>query len=82
MVDGISFDIKREINNGYIQKHISFFVNNNHYEFTEKVRALTLKDFKIYFKEAGLKLKQTFGDYHLNAFDAATSERLILIFGV
>ena len=82
IVDGISFDIKREINNGYIQKHISFFVNNNHYEFTEKVRALTLKDFKIYFKEAGLKLKQTFGDYHLNAFDAATSERLILIFGV
>ena len=82
IVDGISFDIKREINNGYIQKHISFFVDNNHYEFTEKVRALTLKDFKNYFKEAGLKLKQTFGDYHLNAFDAATSERLILIFGV
>ena len=82
IVDGISFDIKREINNGYIQKHISFFVDNNHYEFTEKVRVLTLKDFKNYFKEAGLKLKQTFGDYHLNAFDAATSERLILIFGV
>ena len=82
IVDGISFDIKREINNGYIQKHISFFVDNNHYEFTEKVRALTLKDFKTYFKEAGLKLKQTFGDYHLNAFDTAASERLILIFGV
>ena len=82
IVDGISFDIKREINNGYIQKHISFFVNNNHYEFTEKVRALTFLDFKNYFKDAGLKLKQTFGNYHLNAFDAATSERLILIFGV
>ena len=82
VVDGISFDIKREISNGYIQKHISFRADNTHYQYTEKVRALTLEDFKSYFKDAGLELKQTFGDYHLNPFDAATSERLILIFGV
>jgi SAM-dependent methyltransferase len=82
VVDGISFDIKREINNGYIQKHICFTAQNNSYKYTEKVKALTLEDFKNYFKDAGVKLKQTFGDYHLNAFDAATSERLILIFGV
>jgi SAM-dependent methyltransferase len=82
VVDGISFDIKREINNGYIQKHICFTAQNNSYKYTEKVKALTLEDFKNYFKDAGVKLKQTFGDYHLNTFDAATSERLILIFGV
>ena len=82
VVDGISFDIKREISNGYIQKHISFRADNTHYQYTEKVRALTLEDFKSYFKDAGVHLKQTFGDYHLNTFDAATSERLILIFGV
>ena len=28
IVDGISFDIKREISNGYIKKHISFSVDN------------------------------------------------------
>ena len=82
VVEGISFEIKREISSGYIQKHISFTANNTHYQYTEKVRALTLEDFKSYFKDAGLELKQTFGDYHLNPFDAATSERLILIFGV
>ena len=82
IVEDISFKIKREISNRYIQKHICFTTNNNDYQYTEKVRALTLEDFKSYFRDAGLTLKQTFGDYHLNPFDAATSERLILIFGV
>lgn len=82
IVEGITFQIKREISNGYIHKHISFSANNKKHQFTEKVRAFTLEDFKNYFKDAGLDLKQTFGDYHLNPFNAATSERLILIFGV
>ena len=82
IVEGISFKIKREISNGYIKKHISFSVDNRTYNYTEKVKAIALEDFKSYFKNAGLQLKQTFGDYHLNPFDAATSERLILIFAV
>ena len=82
IVEGISFKIKREIRNGYIQKHICFTANKNDYQYTEKVKALSLEDFKSYFRDAGLELKQTFGDYYLNPFDVATSERLILIFGV
>ena len=67
---------------GISTKHISFSVDNRTYNYTEKVKAIALEDFKSYFKNAGLQLKQTFGDYHLNPFDAATSERLILIFAV
>jgi hypothetical protein len=38
-----------------------------------------LTDFQHYFSAAGLKLKQIFGDYHLNAFDIETSPRMIFI---
>ena len=80
VVDGISFHVKREIENGYIIKDIQFSHNNNDYSFTEKVKAISLSDFKAYFKEASIQLKHCFGDYQLNDFNEETSERLILIF--
>ncbi len=80
VVDGISFHVKRKIENGYIIKDIQFSHNNNDYSFTEKVKAISLSDFKAYFKEANIQLKHCFGDYQLNDFNEETSERLILIF--
>lgn len=80
IVDGITFFIQREIKNGYILKHINFNHDNQEYNFTEKVKAISLLDFKNYFKEAGVSLKHCFGDYQLNNFNNQTSSRLILIF--
>lgn len=79
-VEGIQFHIKRYVAEGYIIKEIQFLHNNIPFSFTERVKALTLSDFKGYFKKAGLELKHCFGDYHLTEFNEATSERLILIF--
>ena len=50
------------------------------YNFTEKVKAISLLDFKNYFMEAGVNLKYCFGDYQLNEYNKETSSRLILIF--
>lgn len=80
IVDGISFSIQREIKDGYILKNISFKHNNQEFNFTEKVKAISLLDFKNYFLEAGVELKHCFGDYQLNDFNKETSSRLILIF--
>ena len=80
IVDGITFFIQREIKEGYILKHINFNHDKQEYSFTEKVKAISLLDFKNYFKEAGVSLKYCFGDYHLNEFNNQTSSRLILIF--
>lgn len=80
VVDGIAFHVKRKIEDGYIIKDIQFSHNNNDYSFTEKVKAISLSDFKAYFKEANIQLKHCFGDYQLNEFFEETSERLILIF--
>ena len=79
-IDGISFHIEKYMKDGHIIKDIHFEHNNIPYNFTERVKALTLKDFQNYFSEAGVTLKHCFGDYKLSPFDAATSERLILIF--
>jgi len=81
-VDGIIFQIKRKIENNFIIKEISFEADGKNYFYTEKVKALTLNNFKKYFEEAGVTLKKTFGNYQLDTFDPASSERLILIFGL
>lgn len=79
-IGNITFDIKKRIENKYIIKDISFEDKGRSYSFSEKVKGLTLEDFKVYFKEAGITLIDTFGDYNLNAFDSETSQRLILVF--
>ena len=79
-VDGIDFHITRTVEDHHIVKTISFEDNGESYQFIEKVKALTLSDFETYFTKANITLLDIFGDYKLNKFDAATSERLILLF--
>lgn len=77
---GIEFHIKRYVEDNHIIKDIQFEDEGEYFHFTEKVKAITLDDFKSYFERAGLTLKHTFGDYHLNSFDTEASKRLILVF--
>jgi SAM-dependent methyltransferase len=78
-IDGITFHIKREIKDGFILKHISFFADEKKHSYTEKVKFLDLEKMKHYFDSAGLTIINTFGDYNLNEFDEEQSSRLILI---
>ena len=80
-VGGLVFHIEKYVENGFIFKNIRFQEEGKDYFFTERVKALTLADFKNYFNEAKVQLKSVFGDYQLNDFEESTSERLILIFG-
>jgi SAM-dependent methyltransferase len=79
-VEGIDFTQKRKLENGYIVKDISFTSDGEDFEFQERVRALTLKDFEILFEETGVYLLDVFGNYKLQKYHSETSERLILIF--
>ena len=79
-IEGIDFTIDRYIRDGHIIKDIKFTHEETEYFFTERVKAISLEEFKTYFKKAGVTLLQIFGNYHLNTFDPITSERLILIF--
>ena len=80
IVDGITFNQKRFHEDGYIVKDISFEVENQSYNFQERVKAFTLDDFEKLFNEAGCYLLDVFGDYKLHKYDPKVSERLIMIF--
>ena len=79
-VEGIAFNLKRYMEDGYIIKDISFEVDNKSYNFKESVKAFTLDEFKDMFQKANIQLIDVFGDYKLHRFDKQTSERLIMIF--
>ena len=79
-VEGIDFNLKRRLENGYIIKTITFNADDQNYSFEERVKALTLEDFIELFEKAGVYLLDVFGDYKLNAFHKNTSERLVMVF--
>ncbi|MGC1204043.1 MAG: methyltransferase domain-containing protein [Flavobacteriaceae bacterium] len=79
-VDGIDFNLKRYVEDGYIVKDIAFTADGEAYNYQERVRAFTLKDFELLFEQADVNLLDVFGDYKLRKFNTKTSERLVLIF--
>lgn len=79
-VEGIEFNLKRYVDNGYILKDIKFTFEGTEYNYQERVRAFAFDDFKILFEQAGVYLLDIFGDYKLHKFDAKESNRLIMIF--
>lgn len=79
-VEDIDFHIKRYLKDGHIYKEIDFEDKGQTFHFTEKVKALTLKDFEELMEEAGIYLLDIFGDYKLKKFHKTDSERLIMIF--
>lgn len=79
IVDDIEFNITRRIENNFIVKNIKFSDQGKEYNFQERVKAITLNDFKNYFDTNKLKILHLFSNYSLEKFDLNTSNRLIII---
>lgn len=77
--DGIVFNLRREVKDGCILKHIVFKVNEEEMKFTERVRAYAKAELEAMLREAGLSVTATFGDYDLRPFTPAESPRLVLV---
>ena len=74
-----SFEIRREVNMGYVIKYINVKSQGKNYHYQEKVKLLFPEDFETYFERAGLRLVETFGDYKLGSFAKNISPRLVLL---
>lgn len=79
-IGNITFDIEKFTEENFIFKNIRFRDKGKDFSFTERIMALTLKDFKRYIEESGMKLIEVFGDYKLRAFNENSSPRLIVLF--
>lgn len=77
--EGISFHISKSFQDGFIIKDIRFEHEKKSFHFQEKVKAIRRFTFEKYFKNAGLELQHTFGDYDLNPYDKTSSDRMIFV---
>ncbi|TPE45491.1 class I SAM-dependent methyltransferase [Pontibacter mangrovi] len=78
-VQGINFKITRGVEKGFIIKRIGFRDKGRDYCFEERVRALRRDDFMDYFGMAKLRLIDIFGDYKLNPYEPASSDRMVFV---
>ncbi len=77
IVDGIEFHINKEYTGIFLIKKITFTDQGQNFSFQEKVKAIRRVHFLEYFKNAGLRVMEIFGDYDLNPYVAEKSERMI-----
>jgi SAM-dependent methyltransferase len=79
--DGMSFHIRRRIEEGHFLKEFSFFdAEGKERQYVERVAAFELGDFTRLFQNAGMSLVATFGNYRLDVFEPRQSPRLIMAF--
>lgn len=75
----ITFVIKRWKEEGFIYKNIHVKDKSREMNFTERIRAFYLSDFKKMFSSAGMVIRKVYGDYKLNPYSEEQSPRLIII---
>lgn len=79
IINGTSYDIKKEIINNQVIKTITYHKEGEELKYHEKVKLLGLDDFNKYLNEVGFEISAIFGDYDLSLFDKETSNRLIIV---
>ena len=77
-IDGNHFSITRHFDGKRIIKKISLDTPEGKLSYEEIVQALRLEDFEAYFNACNLKTHCTYGNYMLEPYDPANSERLII----
>jgi len=76
-INGIRFNIHKEIIGDYVIKKIEIEDGEATYNFQEKVQLFKIQDFKKLFEISGFEIISSYGDYQMNPYDP-NSSRLIL----
>ena len=78
-IDGYTFYIRREVENGKIVKNIHIEKEDNVWMYKEEVQVLMQHHFHTFLNNTGFTLVREFGDYQLNPFNVKISDRYILL---
>jgi SAM-dependent methyltransferase len=76
----VLFTIQRGYTPHQLQKQIQIQDKQTTLNYTERVNSFSLEEIKTLFQQRGLHHLETFGDYHLNDYEADQSPRMILVF--
>jgi len=79
IIEDTTFEISKKIEDNKIIKSIVIEKAGTVTSFREEVRMLYPEDFYRFFAHSGLKLLETYGDYHLHPFQPESSQRLIFV---
>jgi SAM-dependent methyltransferase len=79
MVQDITFNIRRYIDDNQIVKEINFEADDRTWRFEERVKKYSRTDFKELFSTVGLVPLAYFGGQMMEPFDSKNSDRLILV---
>ena len=80
IIDGLNFSITKTSDDFFFYKHIQINDQDKNFEFVEKLRKISRKDFEECITNEQLEILHIFGDHDLSKFSAENSKRLILIF--
>jgi SAM-dependent methyltransferase len=78
-IQGIQFHISKWVEKGFIYKKIEVLDRDKTFEFTEKVQALSFSQFRQLLNTEQFTIKDVYGSYALEPFNAGSSERLIIV---
>jgi SAM-dependent methyltransferase len=79
VVEQVNFNITRSFTDGFFVKNIKFDDRGEKFNFTEKVAAFSLDDFRTFIMSNNMSLVTLFGNYDLQPFDEQHSPRLIIV---
>ena len=75
----IQFHIQKRLENGFIIKDINFIAQGEEHHYQEKLKMIKPEQFRKLFSNAGLTIKETFGNYDLGPFIHNDSKRQVII---
>ncbi len=78
-LDGVTFFIKRKVENGFIVKTIQFDAEGESHEFQERVKVLNADSFRELFSKTNMEIVTVFGEYDLSDFDPIKSNRQVIL---
>ena len=75
----IQFHIRKRLENGFIKKEIDFIAHGEDHHYEERLKVIKPEQFAKLFKEAGLRIKEVWGDYDLKPFLPGESMRQVIV---
>ena len=79
IINGIRYDIEREVEGGYLFKNIMVTEKNRTENYFERLRTIGEEDFRSLFEKSGFGVLESFGNYELSPFNSDSSDRLIFM---